>query len=302
METGDRRSSRRGPWSRELSTFFRDDHSFGRFAKTRAAEAIAAGSGSYSAGATVVGSNQMIAAAPQSLPGESMLDAEGRDSAEPQSGRTPPPPRCRVAFAFRLDGDLRFISHHDTLRLFRRALARAGLPVKFSQGFNPHPRITLPLPRPVGVATEADLLVVEFNASVSAEQSRIALAGQLPSGIELTDARLLPPGPLPQPALAIYRVPLDELSPSEVSRRAAEIEQSSSLVVLRRVDSENATRSIDVRPYVARIVVAEDHVEMALRVTGGGTARPAEIAGLLGFDPDTVLHRVRRVEVQWQSK
>lgn len=231
-----------------------------------------------------------------------MPGIEGRDSTEMQPGRTPAPPRYRVAFEFCLDGDLRFISHHDTLRMFRRALARADLPVKYSQGFNPHPRITLPLPRPVGVATDADLLVVEFASGVCAEECRAALMRQLPGGIELTAARLLPPGPLPQPNLAIYRLPIGELSPSDVRRRAVEIEQSPSAIVLRRMDRENATRSIDVRPFVARIVVVEDHVTMALRVTGGGTARPAEIAGLLGFDPDAVLHRIRRLEVQWQSK
>src|SRR3990172_12981655 len=79
-----------------------------------------------------------------------------RQDAPPREGG-----RYRWLFAYSIDGDLRFISHHDTLRLFRRALARADLPVRFSEGFNPHPRIMIPLPRPVGIASRAEGLVVE---------------------------------------------------------------------------------------------------------------------------------------------
>ena len=67
--------------------------------------------------------------------------------------------RCRCALEYTIGGDLRFISHRDTLRLFQRAVARAALPVRFTEGFNPHPRMMIPLPRPVGVASQAETLV-----------------------------------------------------------------------------------------------------------------------------------------------
>ena len=61
--------------------------------------------------------------------------------------------RFRFMLTFRIDGDLRFISHLDTVRLFRRACARAGLPVRYSQGFNPQPRIVLPFNPSVCIPT-----------------------------------------------------------------------------------------------------------------------------------------------------
>ena len=70
------------------------------------------------------------------------------------------PIREKWAFEFSVTGDLRFISHRDTVRVFQRALARAALPVAYSEGFNPHPRLSLPLPRAVGVASEAELMDV----------------------------------------------------------------------------------------------------------------------------------------------
>ena len=69
----------------------------------------------------------------------------------------------RWVFTFSVTGDLRFISHRDTLRLLQRAVARADLPVRFSEGYNPHPRIAIPLPRPVGVASDDEAVVIEFE-------------------------------------------------------------------------------------------------------------------------------------------
>ncbi|MBW7991664.1 MAG: DUF2344 domain-containing protein, partial [Planctomycetes bacterium] len=56
-----------------------------------------------------------------------------------------------LVIKFRIGGPLRFISHAQTLSVFQRACVRAGIEIRYSQGFNPRPRLSLPLPRPVGV-------------------------------------------------------------------------------------------------------------------------------------------------------
>ncbi|TWT41893.1 hypothetical protein RAS1_30170 [Phycisphaerae bacterium RAS1] len=78
-------------------------------------------------------------------------------------GLQPVPSRPSVAVTFGMLGDLRYISHHDELRMLARALVRARWPVAFSQGFNPRPRIVLPLPRPVGVSSSCELAIVELE-------------------------------------------------------------------------------------------------------------------------------------------
>src|SRR5690606_16197351 len=102
--------------------------------------------------------------------------------------------RYKVAIRFRVEGDLRFISHHDMMRLFERALARARLPVKHSEGFNPRPRMSLPLPRPVGVATLADRLVVELREPVETTDALARLRRQMPVGLTLAEAFEVRPG------------------------------------------------------------------------------------------------------------
>src|SRR3989304_8362378 len=90
--------------------------------------------------------------------------------------------RHRWLFAYSIDGDLRFISHHDTLRLFRRAMARANLPVRYSEGFNPHPRIMIPLPRPVGIASQAEAIVVETELPIDPDEALQQLRRHTPVG------------------------------------------------------------------------------------------------------------------------
>ncbi|MBI4580945.1 MAG: DUF2344 domain-containing protein, partial [Planctomycetes bacterium] len=91
--------------------------------------------------------------------------------------------RYRIAIRFAVQDDVRFISHHDTMRMFERALARTDLPVRFSEGFNPRPKLSLPLPRPVGIATTADVLVVELTQPVVPEEALGRLAAQMPRGV-----------------------------------------------------------------------------------------------------------------------
>ncbi len=63
----------------------------------------------------------------------------------------------RILVQFSVRGDVRFVSHHDLMRVLGRAARRAGLPVAMSEGFNPRPRISLLLARGVGVASDAEL-------------------------------------------------------------------------------------------------------------------------------------------------
>ncbi|MCH8149402.1 MAG: DUF2344 domain-containing protein, partial [Planctomycetes bacterium] len=115
-----------------------------------------------------------------------------------------PDVRHRWVFSFQVDGDLRFVSHHDMLRLFRRALARADVPVRFTQGFNPHPRMSLPLPRPVGMASEVEALMIETRQDVDPEETLGRLAQHTPGDLKMVSARRLAPRERLEPELVRY--------------------------------------------------------------------------------------------------
>ncbi len=91
--------------------------------------------------------------------------------------------RLRVRYAKR--GRLRFTSHRDFSRAFERAVARAGLPVAYSSGFNPHPRISYAGASPTGAASEAEYLELAMAEAVQPEQVLRALDDALPSGLDV---------------------------------------------------------------------------------------------------------------------
>jgi len=217
-----------------------------------------------------------------------------------QSGIPEAEERGRLVFEYGVSGDLRFISHHDTLRLFRRAIVRAGLPVRWSEGFNPHPRITIPLPRPVGVASEAEAIVVETDGPVDPEDALRRLEDNTPADLHVIRARCLRPGERMEPALVRYRVePADPPIPDAQGRARALLDAD--IVQVERTNvKKGKTVSVDVRPYIADIHLNGGAVEFVLKVTNEGTARPAEIAHLLGYQAEAINHRIRRMEIQWR--
>ena len=107
-----------------------------------------------------------------------------------------------------IESDLRFLAHRDSVRAIERAAARAMLPVKYSQGFNPHPILSLVCPRPVGVASMADLAVLQLTRPMDAEQLLSALNGQAPSGMTFTRAKVLEAKAPPQPRQVDYDSPV----------------------------------------------------------------------------------------------
>jgi radical SAM-linked protein len=207
---------------------------------------------------------------------------------------------CRLAFFFRVEGDLKFISHRDTLRMFRRALVRADLPLRYSAGFNPRPRLTIPLPRPVGMASRAEALIVDFHRTVDPDHARDRLTRQVPSDLTVTGTRTLAPGERLVPVEARYHLDVGLSPPADLQDRIARFLDSDVVHVSRTRRQSAWIREVDIRPYLMSMRLVGNIVEFTVHVSSAGTAKPAEIAGQLGYDPDTINHRICRMEVRWQ--
>lgn len=200
---------------------------------------------------------------------------------------------------YAIDGDLRFISHHDTIRLFERALARAAFPVRFSEGFNPRPRLSLPLPRPVGIASEDETLIVDCTEPVDPDAMRETLSRQMPAGIRLRSVRMLEEGRKLAPTSAVYRLTLDHSAPDHVRARAAELMSLPRIEVRRRDHESGAVRQIDIRPGLIEMSATADGVEWRQAILQQGTARPGEMLEALGLESSDWLHCIRRVSVEF---
>jgi radical SAM family uncharacterized protein/radical SAM-linked protein len=95
---------------------------------------------------------------------------------------------CRIRFRFTKTGSLALISHLDTLRMLERALRRSGLPVSFTGGFHPLPRMQLALALPLGVEGHGEWMDLEFVQPLSGAELISRLQPQLPGGFQLLEA------------------------------------------------------------------------------------------------------------------
>ena len=112
--------------------------------------------------------------------------------------QAPPVQRLRVRYAKR--GRLRFTSHRDFSRAFERAVFRARVPMAYSSGFNPHPRISYAGAAPTGSASEAEYLEIALAEVVDPAAMHAALDEALPDGLDVLEVVESPGGSLGRPA------------------------------------------------------------------------------------------------------
>jgi radical SAM family uncharacterized protein/radical SAM-linked protein len=101
------------------------------------------------------------------------------------------PVRHRVTFE--KTGDARFLSHRNTMDVLERAIRAAGLPARYSEGFNPHMKLSMGPALPLGLESRHELFDVEANAGFSPAAAE-EINAKLPSGIRVLEVRELPPG------------------------------------------------------------------------------------------------------------
>lgn len=105
---------------------------------------------------------------------------------QPPGGQAPVVQRIRIRYAKR--GPLRFTSHRDFARAIERAIHRGKVPIGYSQGFTPHPKISFASAAPTGVASEAEYLELGLRERVEPEWLREALDTALSPGLDVIEA------------------------------------------------------------------------------------------------------------------
>jgi len=204
--------------------------------------------------------------------------------------------RQRLRLWFRVVGDQRFLSHHDTMRLWERALRRANLPLRMSEGFNPRPRISLSEPRSVGVASDAEILEFELADWVNPDAILDGLGRQVPEGIRITSLDLVRPTDKARPVAVVYTAD-PPAPPADLADRIARLLAADRLPVVRH--RPTGDKPLDARPFIESVEMDGPRVRMVLRTGPKGTVRPDEILRLLGFDAEAIARAdIRRTEIR----
>jgi radical SAM-linked protein len=184
------------------------------------------------------------------------------------TGPPPPPAVQRLRLQYTKRGRLRFTSHRDIARAFERALRRAEVPMAYSAGFSPHPKISWVGAAPTGVASEAEYVEISVARRVEPDRLRAALDASLPDGIDVVDVVEAPPGTsLPDRVEASHwdvRLPS---VPLEEAQRAVEVFLATDSVLVERL-LKDGRRSLDARAAVVSLrAVADDDDPVCARLS-----------------------------------
>jgi radical SAM-linked protein len=162
--------------------------------------------------------------------------------------------RVRIRYAKR--GPMRFTSHRDFARAFERALLRAKVPIAYSQGFTPHPKISYASAAPTGAASEAEYLEIGLRAPMAPAEVARALDAALSPGLDILDAVAAGPGSLAERIdAAHWRVELPGVDP-DVLRYAVAAFLSAAEVPVERL-TKQGRRTVDARGPVVRLTAGE---------------------------------------------
>lgn len=209
----------------------------------------------------------------------------------------------RLRIRFSRGQEIKFISHLDIMRLWQRALTRAEISLAYSEGFSPHPRMSMAAPLALGVTSETELMDIVLAKWVSPHSFNAAINGQLPGGVEVMQVYQMAlniPSLQSQVRFAEYSVEL------ETDKEKHDIESAiSSLLSLEHLpwqhQRDTGPRRYDLRTLIDDLWLIDYRdgyctIGMKLRCDSNGSGRPEQVAAALGFEhhPQSI-HRTKLI-------
>jgi radical SAM-linked protein len=191
----------------------------------------------------------------------------------------------RVRLTYKKEASLKYTGHLDLHKVWERTFRRAQLPLAYSQGFHPQPRIQQACPLPLGFISQCEVIDFWLKEDLLIDIVRVALIPALQPGIEVSKAEIIP---LSDPALQTAVIASDylaqfdsEVDEQMVSNKIEDLLAESSILRERR------GKSYDLRQLIQQCYLSKSqHTGVVMRLTTlpGATGRPEEVLDALGID------------------
>lgn len=200
----------------------------------------------------------------------------------------------RIRITFSKQGALRYTGHLDLHKLWERAARRAELPLAYSQGFHPQPKMNLAAALPLGFSSRCEVLDMRLEREIPLEDLSQRLNDTLPSGIQVAEIEQVDdraPALQTQVVSAEYEVRMIESAfPSELKRKIESVMAAESMIRTRR------EKEYDLRPLIEDLKFETDTIFMRLAAREGATGRPEEVLDVLGIAfEETRIERTRLI-------
>ncbi|HAV78912.1 MAG TPA: hypothetical protein DCX53_16295 [Anaerolineae bacterium] len=209
----------------------------------------------------------------------------------------------RIRITFSKQGALRYTGHLDLHKLWERAARRAELPLAYSQGFHPQPKMNIAAALPLGFSSRCEVLDMRLEQDIQLDGLAVKLNDTMPEGIRVTQIEQVDeraPALQTQVASAEYEVTLKEAGlGSDLKRKIDSIMESESIIRTRR------NKEYDLRPLVETLTLIpspdgkKEKIFMKLTAKEGATGRPEEVLDVLGIAFEET--RIERVRLNFQS-
>ncbi len=203
----------------------------------------------------------------------------------------------RALIRFGKQPRLRFISHLDLQRFFQRAVNRTGLPIAYTQGFNPHPVMSFGSALALGWTSEYEVIDIKLSAPMGRRRTEDAVRSALPEDLPVLETRMVDdrhPAPMSLVRMSDYRVRLEGGDAAAVIARIPEFLSRKTVTALKKTKS--GEKQIDARPMVIALEPTDDGFVTRLMLTERESIKPELLVRLLsdmaGVEPPTArVHR-----------
>jgi len=223
----------------------------------------------------------------------------------------------RIRITFQKKGALRYIGHLDLHKLWERAARRAELPLAYSQGFHPQPKMNMAAALPLGFSSRCEMLDMKLEHDIPLDDLSTRLNTTLPSGIQVVNVEQVDehaPALQTQVVAAEYEVTLTEaVDESELKRKIDSVIESKS------IPRERRGKTYDLRPLIEELTLPPNPsptraersasvieagrgglcIFMRLSAREGATGRPEEVLDVLGIAFEGT--RIERTRLIFQS-
>ncbi|MGD9281930.1 MAG: TIGR03936 family radical SAM-associated protein, partial [Desulfobacterales bacterium] len=201
-----------------------------------------------------------------------------------------------AVFYSKLDG-ARYFGHLELVNIFQRAIKRAGIAVRFSEGFHPKAKIVFDDPLPVGIESQQERFMITVPDYVRPRDVKAALNQQMPAGLEITDCQLAAKkAPASLPKRVRYRVALQEALFDKARLNAFNESPDFYITLTRR---KGKLKKIDLKDIVVNNALPDSsHLELTLVAEPGKTVRPFDVLCHIFGLSDTQVKQARIVKLK----
>jgi len=220
----------------------------------------------------------------------------------------------RYVIKFSKEGVIRYISHLDLLRLFKRSFKRVGIKLQHSQGFNPHPKMSFAQPLSLGYSSSAEYLEFETTEPYPVEEIRNKIATVMPEGIDILSCSELPAEGktlAEQTEYADYeiQIPLEAAYAGDLEKTISGYASQDRIPVIKHQKKTGKDIEIDIKPMIVQLsgVVDNNIITLTTKLAAGSSANLSpeillsEFCRYAGLSFDRAEVSIRRSEIYFRN-